>query len=32
MRSMAAGGINGKQIKYLFEDDESDAEKALSCL
>jgi len=26
----AAGGINGKQIKYLFEDDESDAEKALS--
>lgn len=26
----AAGGINGKKIKYIFEDDESDAEKALS--
>ncbi len=26
----AAGGINGMQIKYLFEDDENDAEKALS--
>lgn len=26
----AAGGINGMQIRYLFEDDESDAEKAIS--
>ena len=26
----ATGGINGKKIKYIFEDDESDAEKALS--
>ncbi len=26
----ASGGIGGRQIKYLFEDDESDAEKALS--
>lgn len=26
----AAGGINGKQIEYLFEDDENDAQKAIN--
>ena len=26
----AAGGINGKQIEYRFEDDQSDAEKAVN--
>ncbi len=28
----AAGGINGKQIEYKFEDDQSDAEKICQCL
>lgn len=26
----AAGGINGKQIEYRFEDDQNDAEKAVN--
>ena len=26
----AAGGINGKQIEYKFEDDQSDAEKSVN--